>query len=470
MTLLSLILSLLALVFLWPRRLHRPAVTIGAAALSLLVAASTWILVAQVAGRPQRATRVSDEPEPVRQVLAVSDDEVIVLGRRAILRVDLHGGRVRVRLPMGHFHDAFITGVAWNGHTLLFTFHEGVGRGGWAALAGNRWLVPPQLLERGNSRATPYWDRDRQRFVITWPASVGHNRLELRTLSVDQVGTDLTEQSLVIKDAPEVASVCPSGRFLYIVGTSGSACQIGALDRGVRPCIELHGIPAGGVFCPGQFVHVQGPGGWIGPHGIVTIRPPPDALLDLPGHVIEPPFVRLSPDGVHPVLTWAGKEGARVRALRGPFLRIEARLAGPASQRAATVLTLLRGSGAPLATARISGEPTPLVFRAGAHLVALSHDLTGTARFTIQGLDRIDPRPPIETVRDHFRASSSGSTWFEIALGLSLLLGLLLPAVVAARVLFRDHPARLWTLQRFALGYLVVALPTLIEALQRVWS
>ncbi len=473
-------------VFLWPAKRRSWLVAGPATLVALATAGVLWILSWHVAGLPRAATPIPDQDALVYKVLATSDSQAFVASDD-LLRISLPDGRIEARYPRGDLVPTgfgVLTSVAAGKGVVVFTFHNGPDRAGWAAIREDGWLVEPQFPEWLNANTSAYWDGERGRFMLAtcmrseFGYSEGERRpinwqpVEMRSVGLD--GKIQEEPSLRVASAVAGCDgMCLVGGSRYLVDFGGRVCRIEEGEGEFLECRSFEGGQKRRIECPG---HVFGlaPHAYLAEDGTRPVPMPPKEFFDRQAPTPSHAFVFLEEEGVRPRFVWYTKRGGLVTALEEGFFSAQfvgeelAREFGHVEHE--TLLELWDGAGERIAHIHIRRMNLPvLIFEAGDEIVVLDGNLASRVRLDSETLVRLDDPGPVQAARDRLSVWGGHSTLFEGCLVFGLFGVLVVLLLLLAQIARVVRQAKLMALQRVALVYLLIAVPTLLELISRIW-
>ena len=250
----SLIGMALLVFFLWPSRRQSRLGAWLAGLGAIGIAAGLWAIALHVVGMPQAAAPIPGQDSLVYKVLAASSQEAFLLSED-LVRISLPDGRITARYPNGKYFTnsnlGVLTSLAAERDVLLFTYHQGAGKGGWAAIRGDAWLVEPHPSERGLSNTSVFWDEEHVRFVLATflrQESAAPQFVDRNGLRVQHVGLRSVDPDGKVSDEPDVRfltrsmgfeGMCQVGGRRYAVDFAGQVCRLENTEAGVTECVPL---------------------------------------------------------------------------------------------------------------------------------------------------------------------------------------------------------------------------------------
>lgn len=476
---------------LWPRGRHSKSAVIIIVLLAAASSAGLWGVIIVAARLPRRLTSLQRAGSIVaREVVAASD-------RRAYLRGGLNGledhivvlalpeasieGMIPIKERVGFPVAAGIHGD----HALLAYFDTQEKLIGLALFEKARLVVPLGRLSIG-PYVKPFitWDSERGGFAVH---IVGAIEFTPEDRKLFPVRTDLIETSGVHHKGRSRSFELPEGAVSFVGGAPGPGGFWVVSERGKAWSFDpqedraVHTLVArepdkvfthAGQLSTGlngsEATHI------LSAEGPVSLMRPPSTR-----HLTEI-FPRVRDNGAQEVCAdWIledeGRLG-RVQLVSGRRYSMENIDSGAPAKafgdiERGTSLTELDEELRPVRASYFPGDSLArcLLLRSGDELVVLDGRLEQRARLDFETMERLDPPPTLQAIRDRLAVWGGRSAFFEFALAAGLGLSLLLLPLMG--LLHRTRESRfgqLVTVQRFAILSLLLAAPTALAALVRL--
>lgn len=470
---------------LWRRKPVSTAWLVACSAAATLIAAALIALVAHVASLPRSATPLSERAVSVHRILAVSDEHAFVFSNEGLLRLELPTGRVTASYSLPE-SPPVVTSVAWSGRTLLWTYHLGSGKGGWAALRPDEdgWLVAPHRSDSGDANLTAHWDPAREAFVLARfdeakaldpPDAEGRRRQRAIIVTVDEAGERADAPDLeIVSELTHLQGLCKVGETTYAVELGARLCRLEAGVAAGEPhvCVPVEGMPERGAACAGQLdphVHRH----VLTANGVEALAIPTAASTERDEPLAARAYVRLTEDGLEPEIVWYAGGTALVRT-RGEGSIVarfvdedEARALGHVEYE--TSIERHGAQGELLAQRHVRRMSLPdLMVMSHGKLVLIGGGLEDRALLDPDTLVRHDDIGAARAVAERLSVWGGPSVFFDAMLVIALVGGGLWALFLLGHVLrLRRFGAA--TVLRTAMVYVTVALPTLLETISSAW-
>ncbi len=469
--------------WLWPRRRHGPAARWAIGGAASATAVTLGALLAHVATLPHAPSPRPGQRAVAARPLLANADSLFVVADAEVARLSLPDGFIRARLPFGPDGPVEPTGLVVAGERMLVLWQRASGTRGFGVIARDRWLVWPREVRDAPHGLSAYLAGDGQNLVVAAQTTVGGSgpaRFELRV--VDERGRVSAPRTLLIAAATGPGTLCRVGGDLWLVGRAAGTppCRVVDQPDGAAQCAVAAPPPGVALLCAGQWPPpgVANPV-WRDPvSGAAAVLRAPAP----PGGFVLPPaslrgFYWRSVDGrLEPVAAYADRFGGALQPLAGGFIvsrpvtSDEAAARGLTRQPAVTLLRLDAGGQARAAASLLRPASIGIQVPHRDEWLVFAADLSEVSRFEALTLDRRDAPGPCAALGAHLTLRGTAGPLFATAFATSLSLVPVVLLVAALGLRRRPVHARPIAGQRLLLGYLVLALPTLTLALQRLFA